>query len=181
MHHLVKYFFRGLLLFVPAVVTVYVCVAVFLRVDRWMGLKLPGAGLLATIALITTIGFLGSNFLTRRVFDLVERLFEKVPVVKLVYSAVRDLTSAFVGERKGFDRPVMVSLGLEGEPKALGFVTRESLTAAGLDGYVAVYMPQAYAVAGLVLLFPASRVTALEAKGPDVMAFLVSGGVSGSV
>ncbi len=179
MGYLVKYFSRGLIVFVPAVVSVLVLWTVLVKVDGLLGIKIPGAGFVATVAFVTLVGFLASNFVTRRVFDLLDRVFSRVPFVKLVYGAVRDLVNAFVGERKGFDRPVAVRLGGPDAPKLLGFATRESLEGIGLDGHVAVYVPQSYAFAGHVLLVPRSQVSPLAAASAETMTFIVSGGVSG--
>ncbi len=179
MGHLVKYFVRGLIVFVPAAVSVFVLWAVFVKVDGLLGIPVPGAGLLATVALVTLAGFLASNFVTRRAFDLLDRVFQRVPFVKLVYAAARDLVNAFVGERKSFDRPVAISLGGPDAPKLLGFATRDSLPGIGFEGHIAVYVPQSYAFAGHVLLVPRAHVSPLAAPSADAMAFIVSGGVSG--
>ncbi|HUM02443.1 MAG TPA: DUF502 domain-containing protein [Thermoanaerobaculia bacterium] len=179
MGHLVKYFVRGLIVFVPAALSMFVLWTVFVKVDGLLGIPIPGAGLVATVALVTLVGFLASNFVTRRAFDLLDRVFQRVPFVKLVYGAARDLVNAFVGERKSFDRPVAVSLGGPDAPKLLGFATRESLSGIGLPEYVAVYVPQSYAFAGHVLLVPRAQVTPLASPSAEAMTFIVSGGVSG--
>ncbi|MCK6684280.1 MAG: DUF502 domain-containing protein, partial [Thermoanaerobaculia bacterium] len=87
MRFLVRYFFRGLLVFIPAGLTIAIVVFVFRRVDALMGLPVPGAGFLATIAIIVVVGALASNFVTRRLFEFVEAIFRKVPFVKILYSA----------------------------------------------------------------------------------------------
>lgn len=179
MGHLVKYFVRGLIVFVPVAVSVLVLWSVFVKLDGMLGIPFPGAGLLATIALVTLVGFLASNFVTRRAFEVLDRVFQRVPIVKLVYGAVRDLVNAFVGEKRGFDRPVAISLGGADAPKFLGFATRESLEPVGLEGHVAVYVPQSYALAGHVFLVPRALVLPLAVASADAMAFIVSGGVSG--
>jgi len=179
MRHLVRYFLRGLIVFVPAVVSVLVLWTVFLKVDGLLGIPFPGAGFVATVAAVTLVGFLASNFVTQRAFELLDRVFQRVPFVKLVYGSVRDLVNAFVGDRKGFDRPVSVELAGADGPRLVGFATREALEAPGLEELVAVYVPQSYAFAGHVLLVPRSRVTPLASTSADTMAFIVSGGVSG--
>jgi len=179
MRHLVRYFLRGLIVFVPAVVSVLVLWTVFLKVDGLLGIPFPGAGFVATVTAVTLVGFLASNFVTQRAFDLLDRVFQRVPFVKLVYGSVRDLVNAFVGERKGFDRPVSVALAGADGPLLVGFATRETLEAPGLEELVAVYVPQSYAFAGHVLLVPRSHVTPLASTSADTMAFIVSGGVSG--
>jgi uncharacterized membrane protein len=90
------------------------------------------------------------------------------------------LIGGFVGEKKTFDRPVIVALAPGSDAKAIGFVTQESLDFLGLLDHVAVYLPQSYNFAGNLLVFPRSQVIPLEAPGSEVMAFLVSGGISGT-
>ncbi|MCG6197443.1 DUF502 domain-containing protein, partial [Anoxybacillus sp. LAT_38] len=119
----------GLLYVIPLAATVYILYTIFVTVDSWLGLPVPGAGFLLTIAGITAIGFLASNVLTRGLLSLVAALFEKMPVIKLIYSAIKDLIGAFVGEKKSFDKPMLVTLTRDGHAKAIGFVTRESLEA----------------------------------------------------
>jgi uncharacterized membrane protein len=175
----VRYFLEGLLYVIPLAATVYILYTIFVTVDSWLGLPVPGAGFLLTIAGITAIGFLASNVLTRGLLSLVAALFEKMPVIKLIYSAIKDLIGAFVGEKKSFDKPVLVTLTRDGHAKAIGFVTRESLDAYGLHDHVAVYLPQSYNFAGNLLLFPKEQVQPLEVDSSEAMTFLVSGGVSG--
>jgi len=126
---------------------------------------------------ITAIGFITSTFLTRWVVTLTDRFFDKMPGAKIIYSAIKDLMEALVGEKKKFDRPVVVQL-VEGGPEAIGFITHDSMDWAGEPGKMAVYFPQSYNFAGQVLLFPKERVRPLEAESADVMKFVVSGGVS---
>mgnify|MGYP001767069529 CR=1 FL=1 len=178
MRVLVRYFFRGLLVFVPAVLTIAIVVFVFRAVDAWMGLPIPGAGFVATIGLIVAVGALASNFVTKRLFELVETVFRRLPFVKLLYSAIRDVTDAFVGERKSFERPVFVTIDEASGLRAVGFVTRESLADAGLPDDVCVYFPQSYNFAGQMLVVPRRLVTPLSARGADAMAFIVSGGAA---
>ena len=178
MRLVVRTFFQGLLVFVPAVLTIAIVVFVFRAVDRWMGLPIPGAGFVATMALILVVGALASNFVTKRLFELVEGIFRRLPFVKLLYSAIRDVTDAFVGERKGFERPVFVTVDEASGLKVVGFLTRESLADAGMPDHSAVYLPQSYNFAGQLLVAPRRLVTPVAARGADTMAFVVSGGVA---
>jgi uncharacterized membrane protein len=184
MARLLTYFFRGLVVLAPLVLTVWLTFEVFRSVDRWLGglfgFTIPGAGVLLTIAFITLFGFLASNFLARTVLGAVERVLARLPFVRLLYSSTRDLLNAFVGERRRFDAPVLVALSPDSNLKALGFVTQESLERYGLEGHVAVYLPQSYNFAGNLVVVPASQVERIPAGGADVMAFIVSGGVTGA-
>ena len=176
---LLNYFLQGLILIAPIAITLWAVWAIVVTVDRWVDVGIPGAGFVITVALITAVGFLASSFLTRGAIALVERVLTRLPFVRLLYSSTKDLLNAFVGEKRRFDTPVLVSLFPGSEARALGFVTQESLRHLGLEGHVAVYFPQSYNFAGQLLLFPRASVRALDARSADVLAFIVSGGVSG--
>lgn len=179
MKRLGGYFINGLLFTVPIAASLYIVYAVFVSVDGLLRLPVPGAGFVATLVLITVIGFLASNFLTRGLFALIGRLFEKLPLVKILYTSIKDLIGAFAGEKKSFDKPVLVTINPESGLKIIGFVTRESLAFLGISDHAAVYFPQSYNFAGNLLVLPADRIQPLDAESSEVMAFLVSGGVSG--
>jgi uncharacterized membrane protein len=183
MKKLINYFIKGLLIFVPIALTVFLLIWAFTSLDDALGRllkteKIPGLGLLLTVALITVIGFLASNFLGRKFFALIEKIFRGLPLVKMLYSAVKDMIEAFAGEKKSFDKPVLASIAPGSAVKVVGFITRESLENFGLEDYVAVYMPQSYNFAGNVLLFPKEAVKPLDMESSQAMAFIVSGGVS---
>jgi uncharacterized membrane protein len=178
MRALVNYFLRGLVVVAPLAFTAYVCWRLFVVIDGWLGLPVPGLGFLVTGAALVLIGFLASTFLARGFFNVLESLLARLPFVRLLYASTKDLLNAFVGEQRRFDRPVVVTVYPEVQGRALGFVTQSSLEHLGLAGQVAVYFPFSYSVAGHVMIFPADRVQPLPADSADVMAFLVSGGVT---
>jgi uncharacterized membrane protein len=182
MRRLAGYFFRGLLVLAPLAITAYVCWAVVAGVDdvigRWVPIPVPGAGLVITVALATLVGFLASNLLARGLLGLVDRLLGHVPFVRFLYTSTRDFFGAFVGEKRRFDRPVLVRLAPDADARAIGFVTQETLDQLGMPGHAAVYFPQSYNVGGNLVLFPTERVERLDADSSAVMAFIVSGGVT---
>ena len=178
MRALVNYFLRGLVVVAPLAFTAYVCWRLFVAIDGWLGLPVPGAGFVLTVLFFVLIGFLASTFLARGAFALVETLLSRLPFVRLVYTSTKDLLNAFVGEKRSFDRPVLVTIYPAVGGRALGFVTQGTLDHLGLGGQVAVYFPFSYSVAGHVMVFPADRVEPLAADSADVMAFIVSGGVT---
>ncbi len=173
------YFVRGLIFFIPAVVTIYLFYIAFVKLDRMLGLPIPGMGLLVTLAFITLLGFLASNFITRRILMMVDGLFEHIPLVKILYSSIKDITNALMGEKKTFDHPVLVSLSPDGSVKVVGFITKDTLEEWGLHDQVAVYLPQSYNFAGNLVVVPKERVTPLDAEGSEVLTFVLSGGVAG--
>ena len=182
MKRLTKYFLRGLLIFVPAALTIFAFLWVFTKLDTGLrtifNISIPGLGIIVTIVVIFIVGFVASSFLGKKLFGLVESAFTKTPLVKMVYSSVKDLVGAFAGDKKKFDKPVAVEF-VPGGAKALGFVTRESLEFLGLPGQTAVYLPQSYNFAGEVLIFPLTQVKPLKIDSSEAMLFIVSGGVSG--
>jgi uncharacterized membrane protein len=175
---IVAYFFRGLILLAPLAITVYVCVFLFRWIDGLLRLPVPGAGFVATLILITLVGLLASNLLTRGAISIFDRILSRLPFVNLVYGSTRDLVKAFVGEKRRFDKPVLVQLVPGSSAHVLGFVTQESLTRLGLDSMVSVYVPQSYNFAGQLFIFPTSNVQRLDASSSAVMAFIISGGVT---
>lgn len=179
MRSLAGHFLRGLLITAPAVVTLYVCWFLISTIDGWLGIDVPGAGLLVAVTAITLIGMFASTLVTRSILAWLDNALERLPFVRFLYTATKDLLNAFVGEQRRFNQPVRVQLGPTPDVFALGFLTAESLTHLGLASHVAVYMPQSYNFAGQLVVVPASHVTALEADSAEVMAFIVSGGVAG--
>ena len=161
----------------PLALTVYVCVRIFTAIDGWLGLPVPGLGFLVTIVIITLTGFLASTILAKSILLSIDSLVNRLPVVRLLYSATKDLLNAFVGEHRRFDTPVLVPYG-GGSGRALGFVTQHALSQLGHVDYVAVYLPFSYSLSGRLLVFPSSDVVPVAAPTPDVLAFIVSGGVT---
>jgi uncharacterized membrane protein len=179
MKRLANYFLRGLVLIAPVAITVYVCVWIFRSIDGLLGLPIAGLGFLLTLAVITLVGFLASNLLAISLVSLLEKVMTRLPFIRLLYKSTKDLLDAFVGEKRRFDTPVMVAVTPDGGPKALGFVTMRALDHLGIGDHVAVYFPQSYNFAGNLLVVPSERVTPLAADSATVMAFIVSGGVTG--
>ncbi len=177
MKRLLGFFLRGLIITVPTVVTVWVCVSIFQTVDGWLGLRIPGVGFIVTLALITVVGVLGSSLVAAHAVSVFEDLMERLPFVRLLYSSTKDLMSAFVGEKKGFSQPVLVSLGLGADVKILGFLTQQSAAKLHALDSVVVYAPHSYAWSGQMIIVPSSRVQLLNAESAEIMAFTVSGGV----
>jgi uncharacterized membrane protein len=175
---LLNYFFRGLIILAPAFVTIYVFWLIISAVDRWMGLRVPGAGIAVTVVLITLFGFFASTVLARWVVALMDSMFARLPLIRLVYSSTKDLLDAFVGEKRRFDRPVVVTLHADGVEKAFGFVTQETMTRFDLDDHVTVYLPFSYTFTGVIRIFPRANVKPLTTDSAELMAFVVSGGVT---
>jgi uncharacterized membrane protein len=179
MKYFLRYFFRGLLFVVPASISIYSLYYIFTLLDKlFPKLPIPGLGLVIVVAGTTILGYLGSAWLTRPVLQFFDKLLEKLPFVRLIYTSIKDLTSAFVGEKRKFDKPVLVQISQDSNLKRLGFLTQEDLSELSIDeGSVAVYVPHSYNFSGNLFVVEKKYVTPLRADGADIMKFIVSGGV----
>lgn len=174
---IISYFLRGLLFITPVAVTLYIIFQTILFLDNLIPVPLPGIGILMVLALITFVGYLASLFFAKPIFDWFERGLIRIPLVNLIYTSIKDLMGAFVGDKKKFSSPVKVQLS--DTLIRLGFITQENMAIVGEPDMVAVYFPHSYNVSGNVFLVPKDKVTALVGvKSSDVMKFMVSGGVS---
>ncbi len=176
---LINYFFQGLLFIAPISITIFILYRVFIIVDSLIPVNIPGLGLLIVLITITIFGVVGSLLIRTPFTLLLNRLLENIPLVKILYSALNDLMSAFVGQKKKFTKPVMVQMSRDSNIHKLGFVTGEDLSAIGLEGeMVAVYLPHSYNFSGNLFVVPASNVVPLKAPAAEVMKFIVSGGIT---
>jgi uncharacterized membrane protein len=177
---------------VPAYATGSVILFVFNKIDSQLGIPIPGIGFVVTVVFIILVGAIASNIFFERLFTFFEKVLTRLPVVKLLYFSIKDLIGAFVGEKKMFNRPVMVAMGhipllTETTPtppgsdiKLLGFITSEALEfLPQCQDRVAVYIPQSYNMGGYLMLVPRDRITALPGvDSAKLLAFIVSGGVA---
>lgn len=183
---LIKYFMQGLLYLVPISVTLWVIIFAFNYLDslvkpfeqQYLGFQIPGLGLVILAFIIVFIGFLGSSIIFNPLISLVERVINRAPLIKDIYSAIKDLLGAFVGSKKKFNSPVLVTMNETGL-KRIGFVTREKMDNMNIpDGYMVVYLPYSYGVMGTVIVVKEEMVEKINQSSTDVMKFIVSGGVT---
>lgn len=173
-----KYFLQGLLYLVPVAVTIYVIIYLVLKIDGLINLEIPGLGLVVILVFVTVVGYLGSHFFINYLRPL-DRAMERTPLIKLIYSSMKDMMSAFVGKKKQFNAPVLVKMGEMIEFERLGFVTKTDLSDLGIgEDKVAVYFPFSYAISGQVLIVPKKNVSVVHASASDVMKLIISGGVT---
>jgi uncharacterized membrane protein len=181
------YLLQGIFVTAPIGVTAYIIYVVFtfldglLRrfLDPLLGVHIPGIGLLSIIVLITLLGYLTQTIVFRPVRKAMLRLMDKAPLLKVIYSAIRDLLSAFVGKEKKFTEPVLVLIHPPSNLEKLGFVTQTDLAVLGIrEKRVAVYFPHSYNFSGELFIVPAENVRPVDLPSAEVMKFIVSGGVT---
>ena len=186
MKKLVRFFLQGILYTAPLAITIYILYVIFKNVDgflqEWIqelfNIRIPGLGILIMITLLVIIGFLGQTFIARPFTYLFNSLLKRIPILKVIFSAFKDLFTAFVGEERKFNKPVVVlvnkSLGIE----KLGFMTGEDLSLINVVGKVAVYFPHSYNWSGELSLVPRELVREIDIPPAEVMKFIVSAGVA---
>jgi uncharacterized membrane protein len=191
MKNLIKYFFQGLLFVVPAAVTFYVLIQAVVWMDSLLSisipihlpgsesLHIPGLGILIILVSITILGYIGTRFVRNPFFQMFESLMERAPLLKIIYSSVKDLIEAFVGEKKRFTQPVLVAISIEPSIQRIGFITHDNLLHLGLEKEkLAVYLPFSYGFNGQLVIVDAVNVKKLDVSGTEIMKFVISGGVT---
>lgn len=177
---LIQYFLQGLLILGPVSITLYFIYVVFDKIDSILrpSINIPGMGFLIIILFIILVGYVSSFFVMGRLLSLVDRILEKTPGIKLLYSFVRDFFEAFAGNKKKFTHNVLACVD-DTDIWRVGFITQEDMSHFGMEDYVAVYLPMAYSVAGNVYIVPKERIREISSiSAAQSMKFAVSGGVT---
>jgi uncharacterized membrane protein len=194
---LIYYFFQGLIILAPIVITAWAVISLFNFVDGILPNllrtlfpdmvkldpqgnpeEIPGLGFLTVVLIVFFVGYLSSNFIVSRLVDLFDRILEKTPGIKLIYTTVKDFLEAFAGNKRKFNKAVLVSVD-DKEVWRIGFITQSDLTQFGLTDYYCVYVPHSYAFSGVTYMVKKDRIKLLDdMKSADAMKFVVSGGVT---
>ncbi|MCK9640348.1 MAG: DUF502 domain-containing protein [Prolixibacteraceae bacterium] len=186
MKRLGTYFLQGLLLIAPLAATIYIVLLLFQLTDgllstyleKYFQLKIPGLGILIIVILLVFLGIIGETIFARPVKLLINRILNRTPILRLIYTSFKDLFSAFVGKEKKFHRPVVVLVDEQNDIWRMGFLTKDKMGEMGLEGKVAVYFPLSYNISGILYIVPANRVKPLNISPAEAMKFILSGGVS---
>ena len=194
---LAQFFFQGVVLLAPIGVTIWVIVSLFNWVDNFLPNllntffpvkfaivdgkipKVTGLGFVVAIGLVLVIGWLSSLFFVERLVSVFDKILDKTPGIKIIYSSVKDFLEAFAGNKKKFDQPVLVNVDAV-DVWRVGFITQESTDHFGLNEHVTVYVPHSYAISGITYMVPLSRIKRLPpgVSASEAMKYTVSGGVT---
>ncbi len=182
----IKYFLQGLLLSIPLGITLMVFVQIFnffgnlfsfvaFTNNNFLNSLISIAILLA---FITLLGLLASSFIFKKLFDVLELKLENAPLIRHIYSPIKDFMNAFVGNKKKFTKPVLVLTNPQANIQELGFITQDDLSDWDIKDKYAVYLPYSYSFSGRLVIVGKEQVTLLKAEGGDAMKFIISGGVT---
>jgi uncharacterized membrane protein len=187
---LLNYLIKGLLIVLPIALSIYIVIWAVTTVDSWLNVNnilgvdprtgasrnIPGLGLALVVTLILVAGIFVTNFVTEPMYNWFTRWMNRLPVLNFIYSSIKDLTEAFVGDEKKFNHPVLVEMN--SDIKRIGFLTQNDLSAIGLPGECVVYFPFSYSFAGQVCVVSREKVKELNISAAEAMKLVVSGGVS---
>jgi uncharacterized membrane protein len=186
MNKFVSFFIQGLILFIPVVITLTIIFKLFdffSGIFSFFGLVGNPAlntllGLLITIGLITALGALASSYVFSNFFNFLENKLEHAPFIRHIYSPIKDFTNAFMGNKKRFNKPVLVLTNPQANIEEIGFLTNDDLRDLNLKDKVAVYLPYSYSLSGRLVIVPRNQIKPMDADSAETMKFVVSGGVT---
>ena len=187
MKNILRYFAQGLIVVVPVSITILV----FYKIYSWFAGLFSGVHVIVDakidpfiylagiIIVIFLIGIFASNVVAKFFIEESGKVLEKIPLIRTIFSPLKDFTSAFIGNNKRFSHPVLVITNMQTGIREIGFVTDEDLSELGIGKeFVAVYFPMSYTISGRLLIVPAENVKQLDVPASEAMKFVVSGGVS---
>ncbi|MFM2424861.1 MAG: hypothetical protein RL747_405 [Bacteroidota bacterium] len=177
----ISYFLRGLLVVLPVAITVGILGWLLKGIGRYLYLDQLSVGAIflygtSGLLAIAVIGFFTKGVIAQQIMGFFEGIIEKAPGLNFIFGTTKDMTEAFVGEKKKFTKPVVVEIS-DGVYK-IGFLTQEDMTAVGLPNCCAVYLPYSYTLSGETTVVEKSRVRRIEKESGDVTKFVLSGGAT---
>ncbi|MEO6963572.1 MAG: DUF502 domain-containing protein [Puia sp.] len=193
---LFKYFLQGLIILAPITITLWAVLSLFNWIDGILPdfihrlfprlaldesgepRRVPGLGFIVVIGVVLIVGYVSSSFIVSKMVELFDNILEKTPGIKIIYTTIKDFFEAFAGNKRKFDRAVLVAIESP-DIWRIGFITHEELTEFGLQEYISVYIPQSYAFAGHLYFVKKERVRLItDISSTDAMKFAISGGVT---
>jgi uncharacterized membrane protein len=188
-------FLRGLAITLPLTLTVALLYWLAMLAEESLGGLIrflfpnlhywPGMGLIAALAIVLLAGMLMSVWFTRRAMFFVDRLLDRIPLVKSIYGSLRDI-AMFLSKKDSKSKfKKVVAVRVAEEMRLIGFVTVEDFTGLAADGKgkdqspVGVYLPMSYQIGGFMVFVPSTLLEPLEMSVEDAMRFILTAGVSG--
>ena len=190
MSRLQKTFVSGLVSFLPIALSIYVASSAISIVENMLGQYIkrllpegsyiPGLGLLTTILIIFLVGFLVNNFLTAAFFNKLQEKLTEIPLIKIIYSPLRDLMNLFAKGQEQQTLKKVVLVHFTQQHSVIGLVTRESFDDLGLpqaatQGKIAVYIPMSYGLGGYTVLVSKNELEPIDIPIEKAMSLALTG------
>ena len=182
--------FTGFITLLPVILTIYLLYWLAVSSEQVMGgilryilpdvLYFPGLGVLAGLVVVFVVGLVMKAYFVRQLFALGEAVLYRLPIIKTVYRAIRDMFDFFSPNKSGLGQVVAVSI--DGK-QVIGFITQEDPerlpeSFRELDS-VLVYIPMSYMIGGFTLFIPRSDVRKLNMSMDEAMRFALTAGITG--
>ncbi len=191
MRHVTTTFLRGLGVVLPVALTVWILVWLAQAAETMLQpvfmlmlpeqYYLPGLGVVLGVLIIYAAGVLVQLFVINKIWEALQGLFERIPLVKTVYSAISDFFDFFSRPRSD-DGSTVVSVDIGGDALLIGFITADAPSSINIPGTtgerVAVYLPLSYQIGGYTLLVARDRVTPLEIGVEEAMRMVLTAGIA---
>lgn len=188
------YFFAGLLVLIPLVVTIGILSWLFNLLDGflgpyiydWLGRPMPGLGLIATLAVIFLIGVVTTNIVGRRLMGAVDEALHRIPLVRSIYSMTKQMSDSILqGRQVAFQQVVLVEYPRRGLYQ-IGFVTgmiegalQQELAAKGGERMLNVFIPATpNPMSGYLVILPERDIQFLGISVQDGLKLIISGGMA---
>jgi uncharacterized membrane protein len=189
-----KYFITGLLIWIPLAITLWVLDLIVTTMDQSLALlplplqpqelfgrQIPGLGVVLTLLVVLGTGVLASNILGQRLVSLWEMLLGRIPVVKTIYSSVKQVSDTlFSPGGQAFRKALLVQYPREGS-WTIAFLTGVpgGDVANHLRGdYLSVYVPTTpNPTSGFFLMLPRADVVELDMSVDEALKYVISMGV----
>ncbi|MEC7745426.1 MAG: DUF502 domain-containing protein [Candidatus Neomarinimicrobiota bacterium] len=176
--------FAGIATLLPLYLTFFVIKFLFVTLEEMsdpllkrFNLDIPGLGIILTVLLIYILGFLVTNFLGRKIFNLGERIVKKVPIVNMIYTTLKQITDTFTkGSTDAFEGAVYIQYPRQGL-WTMAFISGESKTKDGVPYYHLFVPTTPNPTSGFFLMIPQADTVATGMSVEDGLKTIISGGL----
>ncbi len=191
MKNIRKIFIRGLLTITPLVLTIGIVTWLFSLLEDSFSVPIKavigpehyfkGLGVIVALVLIFVVGLIINHWIIKKLYDFGEKILERIPLIKSIYTSIKDLISFFHSDNR-LNESLVVSFEIAGM-RLLGLVTRDDFSdiPEGLaqEGDVAVYLPMSYQIGGYTIIVPRSKIKKVDMSVEDSMRYIVTAGILG--
>jgi len=176
--------FAGIATLLPLYLTFFVIKFLFVTLEEMsdpilkrFNLDIPGLGIILTVLLIYILGFLVTNFLGRKIFNIGERIVKKVPIVNMIYTTLKQITDTFTkGSTDAFEGAVYIQYPRQGL-WTMAFISGESKTKDGVPYYHLFVPTTPNPTSGFFLMIPQADTVATGMSVEDGLKTIISGGL----
>jgi len=186
-----NYFFTGVIVLIPIAFTLYLTTFIIkisanlipkeINPNHYLPFSVPGLEIIISLILITLIGGLSLSFIGKKIFNLINDLFKKIPILRTIYSAIGQMTETFTQSKTGKKSVVLIEYPRKGT-WAVGFATKENegiIKEKTKRNLINVFVPTTpNPTSGFLLMFPKEDLIYLDISFEEASKFIVSAGTS---